>query len=795
MEVEHPIVLPTGEVRWLKVNKQFFFDPSVKPEKPLYSVLAAQDITSRKEAEEKIKKARELFEITLQNVPSAIYHFDSTGKILYLNQIAAYQMGYDSVDEVLAEKDIYAFRKKLKENFELLNENGNPSDPEKSCSSIALKTSQPAQEVVQFVNKKNGDFFWLLTKSVPLTNEKGELTNVFTCCTDITMQKVSEFALRQSEEKYRTLFETMDQGFCVIDLIFDANNKVVDYRFLECNPMFTQQSGLVDAVGKRILEFAPNLEQHWFTLYKNIALTGEPTRYIQKAEELGRWFEVYAFRVGDENSTKVAILFTDITERKKAEQALELSEQRFRTAFENAAIGMVFTDKEGHFLYANKAYENIVGYSLVELQQRTFMDITHPDDIQTDINDNARILQGQIRGRVAEKRYIRKDGKIVWVQLSVSLTKDNQGNAQHIIGLVEDITDKKLAVEKLKQSEETFRTLSNTLPQLVWMTTANGHEEFASKQWEEYTGVATTDENRFWNLLLHPDDRNIVQAAWGKSLSDGSSYKVTCRLKHYTGEYRWNSCEGVAIKDSEGNILKWVGAYSDIHEEKLKEQKKDEFISIASHEMKTPLTSAKAYLQLLEMTLDENDTPSVYVKKASAAVERLHSLITELLDASKIQNGQLNYTITKFDFNEMIDNTIENIQHSTAHALIKTGTIESVFSGDRDRLQQVVINLLTNAIKYSPNAKEVTIQVEQQDNMLKVSVTDKGIGMNKKHLEKIFERYYRVEEHAVHFQGLGIGLYISYNIIQRHQGKMWVESEPDKGSTFYFTLPFVNDFK
>jgi signal transduction histidine kinase len=165
-------------------------------------------------------------------------------------------------------------------------------------------------------------------------------------------------------------------------------------------------------------------------------------------------------------------------------------------------------------------------------------------------------------------------------------------------------------------------------------------------------------------------------------------------------------------------------------------------------------------------------------------------LISELLDVSKIRLGKLNYTVTTFNFNEMIENTVENIQlTSQTHSIINTGKVYDEVTGDKDRLQQVIVNLLTNAIKYSPGAEKVFITAEQEADMIKVSVSDTGIGIAKQSLDKIFEKYHRVEEHAIHFQGLGIGLFISYEIIQRHYGKLWAESEPGKGSTFYFTIP------
>jgi signal transduction histidine kinase len=207
--------------------------------------------------------------------------------------------------------------------------------------------------------------------------------------------------------------------------------------------------------------------------------------------------------------------------------------------------------------------------------------------------------------------------------------------------------------------------------------------------------------------------------------------------------------------------------------------------------LKTPLTTAKAYLQMLELLLDENnEDASLYAKKANQSVNRLNELISELLDVSKIRLGKLNYTVTTFNFNELIESTVENIQlTSLTHSIIKTGQVNDTVTGDKDRLQQVVTNLLTNAIKYSPGAEKVFINLAQEKDSITVTVKDAGIGIAQQSLDKIFEKYHRVEEHAVHFQGLGIGLFISYEIIQRHHGRLWAESKPGKGSTFYFTIP------
>ena len=162
------------------------------------------------------------------------------------------------------------------------------------------------------------------------------------------------------------------------------------------------------------------------------------------------------------------------------------------------------------------------------------------------------------------------------------------------------------------------------------------------------------------------------------------------------------------------------------------------------------------------------------------------------MDVSKIQNGKLDFNFQSFDFNEMLDDAIEAVQYnSPKHQIINKSfmTEAKQVVGDKERLQQVVINLLSNAVKYSPNSNEVFINASVENGKIKVSVKDNGIGIAESNLEKIFERYYRIEGQELQFQGLGIGLYISMEIIQRHHGIIWVESVPDKGSTFYFSMP------
>ncbi|MCQ6959042.1 PAS domain S-box protein [Mucilaginibacter aquariorum] len=219
--------------------------------------------------------------------------------------------------------------------------------------------------------------------------------------------------------------------------------------------------------------------------------------------------------------------------------------------------------------------------------------------------------------------------------------------------------------------------------------------------------------------------------------------------------------------------------------------KKDEFIGLASHELKTPMTSLNGYLQIIDRSLPDDDKNKLFIQKALAQINKLSGLISDLLDVSKIEAGKLPFTYAVFNLPQLIDEVVDLMQYSTkSHRIIVCSDIDDLLvNADRQRIEQVVINLISNAIKYSPQADHINISVSQQDSKAIVAVQDFGIGINKEQHDRIFSRFYRVDDLAAHISGLGIGLYISNEIITRHQGKLSVDSETGKGSTFKFEIP------
>jgi two-component system CheB/CheR fusion protein len=224
------------------------------------------------------------------------------------------------------------------------------------------------------------------------------------------------------------------------------------------------------------------------------------------------------------------------------------------------------------------------------------------------------------------------------------------------------------------------------------------------------------------------------------------------------------------------------------------EEKKDEFISIASHELKTPLTTIKAYMHVVSKLCKECPEEVVkYINKMSQLVDKLSFLLNDLLDISKIHLGKLDLSRSEVNMDTFLPEILNSIQHITNdHKIILDQNAVTKVSVDAIRLEQVITNLVSNATKYSPGRDKIIISSVVENNEIIFSFTDYGIGIPNENIDKIFNRFYRVDESAAQFSGLGIGLFISSQIIKQHGGKIWVESIVGKGSTFYFNLPLLN---
>jgi PAS domain S-box-containing protein len=346
----------------------------------------------------------------------------------------------------------------------------------------------------------------------------------------------------------------------------------------------------------------------------------------------------------------------------------------------------------------------------------------------------------------------------------------------------------------LAESESRFRNMMETIPQIAWTNTIDGEVIFYNQRWYDYTGL-NRKKSELWgfNTVIHPDDLKD-SLNWFRLIRktrDGGEFQL--RGKRADGLYRWHLIRLMPIKNEDGQMQLWVGTATDIQELRLLQQQKDDFISIASHELKTPLTSLKASLQLLDRIKD-NPTAAMLPKlivQANKSLDKVNTLIEDLLNASKANEGQLHISPRLFVLSKIIDECCQHVRTEGIYKITTKGDMNVEVYADATRIDQVVINFVNNAIKYAPESNEIRISIETINSMVKVSVIDKGPGIPPEKLRYLFDRYYRVDNSGSRYGGLGLGLYICTEIIKQHHGQIGVDSVLGKGSTFWFTLPIT----
>ncbi|ASU35624.1 PAS domain-containing sensor histidine kinase [Mucilaginibacter xinganensis] len=500
---------------------------------------------------------------------------------------------------------------------------------------------------------------------------------------------------------------------------------------------------------------------------------------------------------------------------------LKTADQTYRVFIQKMNEGAVTVNREGLILYSNSRFATMVGMPLEKTIGLTFDIFIAPES--RDIYDEV-IANAWEEDCKEEILLINTDKNRIPCLLSCNTLELDEGLSLSLIltdlSILKE-TEKQLKIKNLQLaaahlaterlnnqledtvkertnelllSRERFKYLANNIPQMTWTNLPNGEVDYYNEQWYNYTGLSQEESKKSgWESVLYPDDFQTTMDRFSSSLQSGEVFEVENRYKRgFDGAYRWHLNRAVPMRNEKNEIVFWVGTATDIEDQKREMDRKDEFIGIASHELKTPLTSLKGYLQLIS-SYKRDELPAAvkqYIEKANISINKLQRLINDLLDVSKIQAGKLEYAFSKVNLTELIQACVENAAHihPESNFIVRDGHNYTV-QGNSERLEQVLMNLINNAVKYSPQNKDVIIQTSTDNDNVRVTITDFGIGLSAAQIDRIFERFYRVEDKKYMTSGLGMGLYISAEIIDYHNGQIGVQSEQGKGSTFYFELP------
>jgi PAS domain S-box-containing protein len=669
-------------------------------------------------------------------------------------------------------------------------------------------------------------------------------------------RKRAEAALRQSEAQYRMLFESIDEGFCICEMLFDENNQPVDYRFLQVNLAFEKLTGLQQATGKTARELVPNLEPFWVEVYGKVVQTGEPMRFENQSIAMNhRWFDVNAFPIGKAQSHQFAILFTNTSERQQAEKQLRES-RAFLTHITDVApiILYVYDLCETRNVWSNNNLALVLGYTPDEVQAmgaNVLSQLLHPEDAKRYPAHFERLRSLQ-PDEVAEFEYRMRHKDDSWHWLSsreMAYLQNDDGTVKQIVGAAHDITARKQADERLHLLYETTSELLATEQPLALMNNLfsklsaqldlhyyfnflveeqdnqrklhlTHHSEIPKDvttqiEWIEFgqdicgmaaqtqrqivldqTQIATNPNAQLAHLLGITAYACQPLMVRGRLLGTLSFASLT--RTHFTPEevdLLQSVCEQMAIALERSNLTRSIQQQA----ERLQEANriKDEFLAVLSHELRSPLNPILGWTRLLQSgNLDETRQ-----REALVTIERnaklQTQLIEDLLDISRIMQGKLTLTAAPVSLTFIISAAVETVRLAAEakqiQILLDLDTEVAPVSGDAARLQQVVWNLLINAVKFTPNSGQVRVELRQLHQLAQIRVIDTGKGIDSQFLPHVFEYFRQADSTTTRkFGGLGLGLAIVRQIVEMHGGTVKAESLGDnQGATFTVQLPTI----
>jgi PAS domain S-box-containing protein len=407
------------------------------------------------------------------------------------------------------------------------------------------------------------------------------------------------------------------------------------------------------------------------------------------------------------------------------------------------------------------------------------------------------LLQMQSKVNEINFDFVRSDGTKFPGLVNSSVIRDNNNKILAVNATVIDITDRKRYENELLDARRTaevernrFELLADFTPEMIWTADAAGIIDYANRRFTAFFRIPNHAISAQSILsMVHIQDRFKLIRNWVRSIQSGSDFQTEVRLGQVSDTAEWYLVRALPMQDEDGKISKWMGSCTNIHEHVLTIQHLDQFISIASHELKTPITTLKASLQLLNKLIPSEGRASKLMSQANKSIENIGTLVQNLLQAGSIKEGQMTLNLEHFNVLKLLEETCIHVRAEGKYQLIVQCAPELVGYGDVHRIDQVLVNFVNNAIKYAPDSNRIFMHASIENEALHISVKDNGPGIPAEKLKLVFDRYFRVSHSGAHYSGMGLGLYISSEIVRKHGGDIGVDSKLGEGTTFWFSLP------
>lgn len=828
----------TGAEKWVRAIGGTDYDEAGAPKRFDGVTL---DVTEQRRTEAALRESSDRFAIVARATNDAVWDWDMRTNGVWWNEGVTELFGYRRGD--------------VGPDATWWYEHIHPGDRERVVTGIHAVIDHGGRnwsDEYRF-QRADGTFATVLDRGFAI-HEGGKTVRLVGAMQDVTERRRAVERLRDSEQRFRSLFESMDEGYCVVEPVYDGTGAAVDYRYLMANPALEAQTGLRGVVGKTAREVMPAHEAHWIAAYARVAETGEPFRHTDRVADLNRWYDVSAFRIGPPGSRQVGVLFNDISARKRAEVLLREKDERLKLLIDRARdYGVLVTDRAGRVVEWAGGAEGITGFAPADV-------LGHPADVIFTPEDRAagvpeREMGTAARdGRAEDKRWhVRKDGSQFFADgVMVPLRGDD--GALHGFGKVfRDVTARKRgedAVQFLADASASLAELvdyQSTLNRIANLAVGGfadwcvvdmiGEDSKRERLAVTAAEAAGVTDARATDAVFRPADGvigvvpHVLRTGEPEVVSDLAEADPATAPQ---GPERLNKLRELGIRSylcvpllSRGRVIGGITFLSASPRRRFgpeelrvaqnlaervtiaienaqlyrtlqdQDRRKDEFLATLAHELRNPLAPVRNGVQILRTGGATGDAAGRALSMMDRQLGHLSHLVDDLMDVARVSSGKVVLRKEQVPLRAVVDAAVETsrqVIEAAGHELALRMPAEPLtLDADRTRLVQVLANLLNNAAKYTPEGGRIVLSADRDGGDAVVRVADTGVGIPTEMLPKVFEMFAQVGASIERSQGgLGIGLTLVKRLVEMHGGVVRADSPgPGRGSTFTVRLPLA----
>jgi len=753
-----------------------------------------QDVTVRKNLESEIQESNARYQLAVEGTNDVIWEYDFKSKHSYLSPQFWTGMELEPEDNPLTDELIakYLYEEDRKGFLDTLSEAYGQQEGD-----LTLE--------IRFVANE-GRIIWVLFKARILYDKNGRPQRGVGSLSNITSLKEAQSQLKESEAKYKMISENSSDCICLQkvngDFVFVSPSSM---EVLGYSPEELQGINLNDFIHE---DYRPILKRKIIDLIKKKDKTASVVYKAYSKGSKPEWLETIAGGIFDDETGRALYIQTstrNVTERIEAQTKLKESQERYKLITENSNDIVSLMDTKGDYLFLSPSIKDKMGYDPEELLGTNTLEYIHPNDQETVAKVIKKVVDNKVKEDAVTFRLKNKSGDWRWIKATGGVILDDDDNVIYIRSNKTDITESKLTEEKLKQQEEQYKLVSENSGDVIALHDLYGQLTFVSPSCYRMLGL-TVDETmaiKDFVGLVHPEEREKIRDAFVDTIKNTRKDTISSiRLKQASGEYLWVGVSLSAVLDENGRTKFVQTSTRDISEimkviekERQLNKLKSSFISMASHEFRTPLTTIQSSNELISMYLDSTKEPvdtklSKHVLRIRTELERLNSLLKDVFTLGRLDVGKarLNKDITSLT-GIVKQVVLENsVSYKDRKVAIHTEGEERQIKLDSQLMSHVLSNLINNSLKYSQGAEDPEVTIFYEADQVQLQVRDYGIGIPKKDQEGLFESFSRASN-VGDIEGTGLGLVIVKQFVEMHGGTISYKSKVNKGTTFTVVIP------